>query len=232
MKPYVICHMITSLDGGLHSSCWTTSPDGDREDWSAYYEKIHRDFSADGWLVGRVTMAEMSKAEAHPPAGPAEVSRPVHVADDAAASHAIALDPSGKLHFSGGDLDGDHVIVLLGRDVGDDHLAELAADGVSYIVSENEEIDLGAMIKALGREFGIKRLLLEGGANINGSLFAAGLADELSLVMAPALDGRKGADRIVEFGETGLADKCTLSLMSCTEIGSGLLHLRYRVSKA
>jgi riboflavin biosynthesis pyrimidine reductase len=74
--------------------------------------------------------------------------------------------------------------------------------------------------------------LLEGGANINGSLFAAGLADELSLVMAPALDGRKGADRIVEFGETGLADKCTLSLMICAEIGSGLLHLRYRVSKA
>ncbi|SFB10985.1 Pyrimidine reductase, riboflavin biosynthesis [Rhizobium sp. NFR07] len=232
MKPYVICHMITSLDGGLHASSWTTSPDGDREDWSAYYEKIHRDFAADGWLVGRVTMAEMSKAEAHPPSDPSEVNRPVHIADDAAASHAIALDPSGRLHFSGADLDGDHVVVLLGRDVGDDHLAELATDGVSYIVSDGDEVDLAAMIRALGREFGIKRLLLEGGAGINGSLFAAGLVDELSLVVAPALDARKGGDRIVEFGEEGLAGKCTLSLMSCTEVGSGLLHLRYRVSKA
>jgi riboflavin biosynthesis pyrimidine reductase len=231
MKPYIICHMITSLDGGLHGSRWTTSPDGDRDDWSAQYEKIHRDFSADGWLVGRVTMAEISKAEAHPPAEQSEVSRPVHVANDAAASHAIALDPSGKLHFSGGDLDGDHVVVLLGRDVGDDHLAELAADGVSYIVSDEEEIDLAVMIKSLGREFGIKRLLLEGGAGINGSLFAAGLVDELNLVLAPALDARKGADRIVEFGEEGLAGKCALSLMSCAEISSGLLHLRYRVSK-
>jgi riboflavin biosynthesis pyrimidine reductase len=232
MKPYTICHMITSLDGGLHPSRWTTSPDGDRAGWSTYYEKIHSDFSADAWLVGRVTMAEMSKAEAHPPSEPSEVVRPVHVADDAASSHAVALDPSGKLHFSGGDIDGDHVIVLLGRDVGDAHLAELAADGVSYIVSDEKEIDLAAMIRALGREFGIKRLLLEGGAGINGSFFAAGLVDELSLVMAPALDARKGADRVVEFGEDGLAGKCALSFMSCTDAGHGLLHLRYRVSKA
>ena len=30
MKLHVICHMIASLDGGLHPSRFTRSPDGDR----------------------------------------------------------------------------------------------------------------------------------------------------------------------------------------------------------
>jgi riboflavin biosynthesis pyrimidine reductase len=65
---------------------------------------------------------------------------------------------------------------------------------------------------------------------MNGSLFAAGLVDELSLLVCPALDARKGSDRVVEFGEEGLAGKCQLSLVGCEQLDKGLLHLRYKVS--
>ena len=105
-------------------------------------------------------------------------------------------------------MDGDHVVVLLGRDVGDRHLAELAADGVSYIVAEGAEMDLAVMLDVLGRELGIRHLLLEGGAGINGSFFAAGLVDELSLLVAPALDGRSDSRTIVEAGDAGCPAKC------------------------
>jgi riboflavin biosynthesis pyrimidine reductase len=230
MKPYIICHMISSLDGGLHPSRWTSSPDGDRATWSGIYEKIHREQNAQAWMVGRVTMAEMSRALAHPPSAPFDVERPLHVADRQAGSYAIALDPHGKVHFKGADLDGDHVIVLLGQDVPDAHLAELKADGISYVVSERADIDLESMMATLAHEFGIERLLLEGGAGVNGSLFAAGLVDELSLLVAPALDARKGADRMIEFGETGLAGRCSLALIGCENVGDGLLHLRYKVT--
>jgi riboflavin biosynthesis pyrimidine reductase len=221
--------MITSLDGGLHPSRWSTSPDGDRAVWSAVYERIHKDLNADAWMVGRVTMAEMSRVEPHPPAAFAKVARPCHFARRDAKTYAIAVDPSGKLHFKAGQLDGDHVVVLLGADVADSHLAELAADGVSYLVAEAGSLDLAAMLDLLGRELGIRRLLLEGGAGVNGSLMAAGLVDELSLVVAPALDGRKGSDRVIENGDEGLAGKCALSLIGCDQIGDGLLHLRYAV---
>jgi len=63
MKPTLICLMLGSIDGKLHPSRFTASPDGARGDWTAAYEKLHEEFEADGWLVGRVTMAEMSKAE-------------------------------------------------------------------------------------------------------------------------------------------------------------------------
>jgi riboflavin biosynthesis pyrimidine reductase len=232
MRPYVICHMITSLDGGLHPSRWTKSPDGERATWSETYEAIHKTFAAEAWMVGRVTMAEISKAAPHPPAEAVDVARPLHVADRNAASYAIALDPHGKVHFNSGDLDGDHVVVLLGKDVSDEHLAELKNDGASYILSSTSDMDLPGMLETLGREFGIRRLLLEGGAGVNGSLLAAGLVDELSFLVAPALDARKGADRVVEFGEAGLAHACTLSLLGCENVGHGLLHVRYAVGNA
>jgi riboflavin biosynthesis pyrimidine reductase len=229
MKPQIICHMLASLDGGLHPSRFTTSPDGSRAELSSLYEQIHGDLAGDAWIVGRVTMAEMSKADAHPPSRSDKVDRPYHFAESRAGSYAVALDASGKVHFSKPDIGGDHVVMLLGHDVADSHLAELASDGVSYIVAETADIDLAEMLDVLGRELGIRRLLLEGGAAINGSFFAAGLVDELSLLVAPAIDGRAANQGFVEFGEAGLANKVQLSLKGCEALAHGLVHLRYAV---
>jgi riboflavin biosynthesis pyrimidine reductase len=229
MRPRVICHMLSSPDGGLHPSRWTRIPDGNRADWSGTYERIHQDFRGDAWIVGRVTMAEMSKAGPHAPANSGAADRPYHLAARDAGSYAGAVDPSGKLHFSKPDIGGDHVVALLGRDVPDSHLAELAADGVSYIVAANAEPDLAGMLDILGRELGIRLLLLEGGAKTNGSFFAAGLVDELSLLVAPALDVRSEPQNFITFDKDGLAGKIQLSLTSCEKLEHGLIHLCYTV---
>jgi riboflavin biosynthesis pyrimidine reductase len=142
VKPHVICHMLTSLDGVLHPSRFTASGEGGRAEWLGVYEQVHQDLAGDAWIVGRVTMAEMSKAGAHPLADAGKVDRPYHFAQAGAGSFAVALDASGKLHFSKPDIGGDHVFVLLGHDVADSHLAELASDGVSYIVAESGDLDL------------------------------------------------------------------------------------------
>lgn len=229
MKPYVICHMISSVDGRLHPSRWSKSPDGSRAEWSGVYQKVHEVLDGDGWIVGRVTMAEMTKAGPHAPAEPGKVERPCHFAARDSAGYAVALDPAGKLHFASGKMDGDHVVVLLGRNVPDDHLAELAADGVSYIVAPDAQMDLAAMLDVLGRELGIRRLLLEGGGTINGAFFATGLVDELSLLVSPAIEARSNSPAIIEAGETGLAGKAQLSLISCEALEHGVVHLRYAV---
>src|SRR5579871_1335864 len=122
MRPRVICHMSSSADGCMHLSRCTKSPDGDRSVWGTAYERVHQDFKGDAWIVGRVTMAEMSKAGPHAPAAHGPVDRPTHFAARDAGSFAIALDLSGKVHFSKPDIGGDHVVVLLGPDVPDSHL--------------------------------------------------------------------------------------------------------------
>lgn len=107
MKPYVICRMLASLNGSLHPSCFTTSPDGSRTDWSKTYEQVHEALKGDAWIVGRATMAEMSKVGPHAPSQRGAVDRPRHFARRSARSFAVALDPSGKLHFNGGEIGGD-----------------------------------------------------------------------------------------------------------------------------
>jgi riboflavin biosynthesis pyrimidine reductase len=229
MKPDIIMLMLSSIDGGLHPSRWTESPDGERRDWSAIYETVHGELAGDGWIVGRVTIAEMSRVDAHPPKTFGKVERPVHVATSDARQFALAVDPGGKLHFAGATVGGDHVIVLLGRDVPDAHLAELAADGVSYVVSDGAELDLAAMLETVGRAFPIKRLLLEGGGTINGRFLAAGLVDEVHVLVAPAFDGHEEAESIVAT-PAGLAGTCRLSLRAADVIDHGVVHLRYAVT--
>jgi riboflavin biosynthesis pyrimidine reductase len=220
--------MVTSIDGRLHPSRFTSSPDGTRRDWSAQYEKAHADLHSDAWLVGRVTMVEMSKAAAHPPSKHGVVRRPIHIAKAGATSFAVALDPSGKAHFERGDVAGDHVIVLLGKDVPDSHLAELAGDGVSYIVAEKNDIDLPATLDVLAREFGIKHLVVEGGAATNGAFLVAGVVDELIVLVAPALDGGENVQGIVSYGD-GLAGKTRLQFKSVNTLEHGVVELRYTV---
>ncbi|MBB3660341.1 riboflavin biosynthesis pyrimidine reductase [Rhizobium sp. BK650] len=227
MKPEVVCLMMSSLDGGLHPSQWTASPDGGRKEWTALYQTTHEALRGDAWIVGRVTMAEMAKGKPHPPQSTGSVERPQHFADRKANNYAIALDTSGKLHFTRPDVDGDHIVVILGSEVPDAHLAELAADGISYIVSSSAEIDLRAALDVLKQELGIRKLLLEGGAAINGAFFAAGLIDEFHLLVAPALDG-SGGQPVVTF-DGGLAGKTQLSLLSAEAIGNGVIALRYKV---
>lgn len=229
-RPHVVCLMSASLDGGLHASRYTTSPDGNVKDWSGLYEARHGELGGDAWLVGRTTMAEMAKGEPKAPREVGAVARPVHVAEGAAKPFAIAVDTHGALHFRDGAVDGDRALVLLGGSVSDAHLAALAADGVSYVVAEGEAIDLAAALAVLRRDFGVERLLLEGGAAIVGSFLAAGLVDELELILAPALDGREDAERFVAFGTEGLQGKVRLSLTDCARLDHGAVLLRYDVA--
>ena len=228
MKPHVSILMVTSIDGRLHPSRFTASPDGTRRDWSGQYEKVHAALRANAWLVGRVTMAEMSKTGPHAPAGPWTVERPLHVAGTDAVTFAVALDSAGKLHFQGGKLSGDHVIVLLGRDVPDSHLAELAADGVSYLVSAGAEFDFPAVLDALARNFGITHLVVEGGAKTNGAFLAAQIVDELRVLVAPALDGAENIQGIVEY-RNGLAGVVRMQFKSADVLEHGVVQLTYAV---
>ena len=229
MKPHVICHMMSSLDGRLHPSRWSESPEGTRADWTKLYEEVHDQLGGDAWIVGRVTMAEMAKGVAHPPSQPGRVDRPHHFASRQAGRYAIAVDPSAKLHFKDDNINGDHAVVLLGQAVTDSHLAELAGDGVSYIVADDEPLRLPAMLEVLSAELGIRRLLLEGGGGVNGSFFEAGLVNEFSLLIAPALDGRSDSRTIMEAGAAGLAGLVQLSLRSCETLAYGVIHLKYAV---
>lgn len=102
-------------------------------------------------------------------------------------SYAIALDASGKLRWKSNSIDDEHVITILTERVSEDYLAFLQSKGVSYVFGGKSDVNLKTVLEKLRKEFGIKKLLLEGGGKINGSLLAADLIDEMSILLARPL---------------------------------------------
>src|SRR5882757_1341850 len=184
MRPYIICHMGTSIDGRLHPSRFTRAAAGISQDvLCSHYEKVHDSFEADGWIVGRKTMSEMAKGTERSVAEAPKLPRETHIAKRDGRKLAVAIDPSGRVHYGKDNVGGDHVVAVLGEQVSDAYLAELREDGVSYVFAGARGEDLLGAMAQLADVFGVKTLLLEGGGTINGAFLRHRLIDEFSTLI-------------------------------------------------
>jgi len=236
MRPFIICHMVTSIDGRLHPGRFTPAPSGVSTDTlRRRYEEVAGRFGAEGWIVGRKTMAEMAKGQERAVADAPAVAREPHVADRKGRSLAIAIDPAGRVHYGRDNIGGDHVVAVLGERVSDSHLAELREDGVSYLFAGPEGDDLPGAMDQLATVFGVRKLLLEGGGRINGAFLRHRLIDEFSTLIHPAVDGVAGVPGIVDYdgtdGEQPGAGQA-LRLIGCETLDGGMVWLRHAVEDA
>lgn len=223
MKPHVICHMMSSLDGRTILSRWGKAPN------TKEYETTAATFGAEAWMCGRVTMEkDFTKGLApdlQPVTGP--VDRTDFVADYTSTSFAIAVDAHGKLGWKSAYIDEDHLISILTEQVSDEYLAYLRKKGVSYLFGGKKELDFALVLNKLGRLFPIKTILLEGGGHLNGSMLKAGLINELSILHFPVADGAATSATIFEQGDKpGPATQ--LQLISVEQRTHGVIWLRYK----
>jgi riboflavin biosynthesis pyrimidine reductase len=227
MKPYVICHMMSSVDGRILPDRWHPSVD-DR----GVYERLHNELGCEAWLVGRVTGQEFASREApYPSYTGAPLDRENWFMHKQADAWAVVLDAGCKIAWGRSDVGGDPLVVVLTQAVSDSQLAGLREDGVSYIFAGEREIDLAAALEALNHELGIRRLLLEGGGAANGALLQAGLVDEFSLVIAPSVEGVPGGPAVFDIhGEPGALNAMGMALESCQVLEGSFVWLRYRFS--
>ena len=61
MKPYVICHMVASVDGRVLIGRWRPQDESRR----TVFEQLHDRLGVDAWLVGRVTGQEYAKLDGY-----------------------------------------------------------------------------------------------------------------------------------------------------------------------
>ncbi|MBQ8143520.1 MAG: RibD family protein [Butyricicoccus sp.] len=192
MSPEVICHMTLSIDGKV-------TGDFLYQDTCAaaveYYYEINRAYKADAFACGRITMEGSFTGGWQPDytayAG-VNVPREDWIADREATCFAVAFDRRARLGWKTPRIadedpgyDNAHIIEVVCEDAPDAHLAALREMGVSYLFAGEHELDIGLALRKLYEKFGIRRLLLEGGSEINGAFQCAGVIDELSLVVAP-----------------------------------------------
>jgi riboflavin biosynthesis pyrimidine reductase len=231
MRPRIICHMVSSIDGRLLVNRWTPPAAGiDAAIVLRLYDQIAARFPADGWIVGRKTMESYAKSKPQSSNRAVEGLRDTHIADRRNRRLAVAIDPQGKLHYGQDDADGYHIVAVLGEQVSDGYLAELRADGISYLFAGADGHDLNRAMDTLGDAFCAKTVLLEGGGRINGAFLKAGLIDEISLLVCPAIDGLAGIPSIFEYA--GGADERPAAGRSLRHVATetlegGMVWLRY-----
>jgi riboflavin biosynthesis pyrimidine reductase len=99
---------------------------------------------------------------------------------------------------------------------------------VSYLLSGADDIDVRVAMEKIGKVFGVKTLMLEGGGKINGTLLRAALIDELSLLVAPVADGRIGVPSLFDVVD-GEVTPVRLVIEQVERRASNIVWLRYRI---
>jgi riboflavin biosynthesis pyrimidine reductase len=226
MIPYVICHMMCSVDGRTLTKNW-----GKIEGREAY-EQVHNKYESDAWMCGRVTM-ERDFASSKPiilNQGVTEISKEDFVADHGKSSFAVAIDKDGKLYWDASEIDGDHIIAVLSDQVSSAYLAYLQDLGISYIFAGSKNIDFKLALTKLYALFNIKKLMLEGGGHLNSSMLDAGLVDELSILYLPVADGTHGSTALFEKGENPLSSAVSkLKLIQIQQLDKDVIWVNYKV---
>ncbi|MBC6991924.1 RibD family protein [Hymenobacter sp. BT491] len=222
MKPRVICHMMSSLDGRIITKRWGDAPN------TKEYETTAATFKAEAWMCGRVTMEQDFTKGLEPDLKPVgtPLDRADFVAEHHAKSFAVAVDAHGKLGWESAFIDEDHIIAVLTEQVSDEYLAYLREKGVSYVFGGAAALDFALVLDKLGDLFPIRTLLLEGGGHLNGSLLRAGLVEELSLLHYPVVDGAATSPTLFEQGSSPRPAQ-PFALLSVEQRSEGILWLRY-----
>ena len=227
MKPHIVCHMMSSLDGRSLTDGWNLDGSSD------LYESTAATFAADGWICGRVTMQEVSHGTDYPKGlASAPVPRTDHFVERHASQYAISIDPQGRVAWKTNTALESHVIEVVSESVSDDFLAYLQSIGVSYVFGGKSEIDLSIVIDKLARELDVKRLIVEGGSHVSGAFAHAGLLDEVSVLIMPLIDARTDHPGSFEVAMDEWKKPVYLKLDSVEEIEGDVVWLRYKRDQA
>jgi riboflavin-specific deaminase-like protein len=123
------------------------------------------------------------------------------------------------------------IIVLTTQQAGPKRLKALRKRAQDVHVSGKAEIDFEQALRWLKEKWNVRRLLCEGGGELNNALFQAGLVNELHLTICPTIFGGQHAPTIADGrGHLKLAKATRLELKSSQHVGDELF-LVYRIRK-
>ena len=238
-RPYIFCHMMTSLDGKIMGSYMDT-PQGTAAGDVFYNIAFGKDpyYKHQGWLSGRVTTDDNFTFYKEPllDENAPEVPTGDFIAQPGFGMYYVSIDPHGKLGWEIATLHyvdtTAHVIEVLTEQVGNAYKAFLRRLGISYIIAGKTELDYALALAKLKENFHIETLMLGGGGVLNWSFLQAGMCDEVSIVLAAAADGSPDTPPLFR-AKAGLSQNLPIgfTLKEAKVMDGDSVWLRYTVNK-
>ena len=222
-KPYIICHMMAAVDGRIDCGM-TEKIQGVKE----YYSTLDA-LKATAFVSGKVTaeleMALPGKFHAQNMEALWEEGFSKKVA---AKAYNVVVDTQGTLLWNEEHSTNSATIIITSERVTKEYLAYLDSKNISWIACGKEHIDLARASEILHDEFGVERVAVVGGGHINAGFLDAGLLDEVSVLLGPAIDGRGGMAAMFD-GLPMDREPFQLKLEIVKSFDDGAIWIRYKV---
>jgi len=224
IKPHIVLNMAMSLDGKI------STRDGAGPRFTSQADKVRlREIrsQADAILVGARTIIADD-----PTFTSREAYRTLRI------QRGMAPNPiKGVVSGSGSvpetarmfNPNGAPAVVFTTEQINPIRLERLRYVAKVYVVGETE-VDFQRTVEILVQEYAVKRLLIEGGGQVNFDLFREGLIDEVYLTLCPKIVGGRDVPTIVEGEGFNFLDIVDLELLDY-HVVDGEFFLHYRVRR-
>ena len=199
-RVYVELHVVQSIDGKAKGNFWkkpTPSVLAAINDYYNIIEELH----SDAFALGRVSMEDntiplpdLSKYKNKKISHNEDFVVPL---EKGVEKYLVAYDGKGKLGYKSNVINsmewlGDktkiklcQIIEVLTESVSDEYLAYCKDMGISYIICGKKDINIELSLQKLKKLFGINKLNLQGGPNLDGSFIRNDFIDAISVIIAP-----------------------------------------------
>ena len=221
MRPYIVCHMVQSVDGRIDCDMV------DKISGDEYYSTLDS-FDCPSKIEGKYSyqLHHCGFEDFKPETTVSSINEEsFHIANKCD-GYEISLDNPGILLWDNSN--NNNRLCIVSEKVSVQYLDYLKQKGISYIATGKDKIDLPRAMEILYTEFGVKRTAVLGGGKINGAFLEAGLLDELSILVAPGIDGRTGQSALFD----GISDNDfkpkNLILQDISRFDNGVVWLKYK----
>jgi len=220
MLPRVVMHNLMSLDGRL---------DFVPADVGLYYElaarwKVNAILSGSGTVLAAADQIASSAkdSDAHRSKDPRD-RRPLLVVPDS----------RGRVRDWKPWLDQPYwrdVVVICSDSTPGPYLRRLEKDSIDTIVAGKGHVDMRRALEELNSKYAVRNVRLDSGGTLNGVLLRAGLVDEVSVLVHPALVGGTSPSSVFTAPDLSSASGVVdLKIKHVEKLRSGYVWLRYTV---
>lgn len=123
------------------------------------------------------------------------------------------------------------IVVLVSASTPMDYVEYLDRRGIQHLSSGDEQVDLAGALATLAERYGVASVRTDSGGALNGALLAAGLVDEIALILNPHVSGRPDGQSVVRLPRPMTDAGIPLALVELERLADDSLWLLYAVQR-